>query len=111
MRINTLAFGNLQQRVRLAAASLRWGRGSRYFEDEFIEFNMVDLVPVADHDCNRPRLNVIAPNLSASRAFGGLATQIGLPLEVFKNFLSDKGWLIRFIASDSAPAGDANIVS
>lgn len=111
MRINTLAFGNLQQRVRLAAASLRWGRGSRYFEDEFIEFNMVDLVPVADHDCNRPRLNVIAPNLSASRAFGGLATQIGLPLEVFKNCLSDKGWLIRFISYDSAPAGDDNIVS
>lgn len=111
MRIHSLAFGNLKQRVRLAATSLRWGRGSRYFEDEFIQFNMVDLVPVADRDCNRPRLNVIAPNLSASRAFGGLATQIGLPLEVFKNYLADKGWLIRFISYASAPAEDDNIVS
>jgi hypothetical protein len=111
MRINILAIGSFKQRVRLAATSLRWGRGSRYFEDEYIQFNMVDMVPVADHDCNRPRLNVIAPNLSASRAFGGLATQIGLPLEVFKQCLADKGWLIRFISCASAPAADDNIVS
>jgi hypothetical protein len=97
--------------LKRAARVLISGRESRYYEDEMIGFNLMDLRPVADPDIQSARLNVLAPSLSASASFGGLATQVDLPLQVFKRGLVEKGWRMRFICTGHAPVATDNIVT
>lgn len=111
MRNRVLTEIGIAQRIRLAATVLLRGRQSRYFEDEHIEFNLEDLAGVRDPDVRACRLNVLTPTLSAAEAFGGLATQISLALQVFSHSLSKKGWHIRFISIGNEPARGDNIVT
>jgi hypothetical protein len=101
----------LKARFKRAARIVLSGRESRYFDDEMIGFNLKTLRPVADADIQGDRLNVLLPSLSAQAAFGGLATQVDLPLQVFKHGLVEKGWRMRFICTGPAPAPEDNIVT
>ncbi|MEO1686289.1 MAG: hypothetical protein AAFU61_00105 [Pseudomonadota bacterium] len=82
-----------------------------YYEDELIKFSLTNLVPIVDFNMINPRLNVLLPSLSASGAFGGLATQVDLPLQVFEHSLVDRGWKLRFICTGPAPLPEDNIVN
>lgn len=82
------------------------GRSSRYFDDELIQFNLKKIVPMADENCTSMRLNVLLPSLSASGAFGGLATQVTLPIQMFSHGLAQKGWKLRFISLKSVGDSD-----
>lgn len=101
----------MKARLKRAARVVISGRESQYFDDEMIGFILVDLFPVIDADTKNARLNVLPPSLSASKAFGGLATQVDLPLQVFQHSLVEQGWKIRFICISPAPAPEDNIVN
>jgi hypothetical protein len=100
-----------QARLKRAVRTLISGRESLYFDDEMIGFNLTNLIPVLDSETESPRLNVLLPSLSASRAFGGLATQVDVPLRVFERRLVGLGWELRFICTGAAPPPEDNIVN
>jgi len=92
--------------IKQAIRTLLTGRSSRYFDDELVQFNLKDVVPIADASDSSRRLNVVLPSLSASRAFGGLATQVSLPIQMFSHGLAQMGWKLRFISLDSVSDTD-----
>ncbi|MDF1726886.1 MAG: hypothetical protein P1U53_03955 [Sulfitobacter sp.] len=97
------------ERLRTAARFMVSGRDSRLYEDERIGYNLVQLAPRADADQRTPRLNILTTTLSEGAAFGGLATLIDLPLQVFAKALAPAGWQVRFINLDTAPAAGDDI--
>jgi hypothetical protein len=89
-----------------AIRTILTGRSSRYFDDELIQFNLKEIVPTTDDTCSSMRLNVVLPSLSASGAFGGLTTQVNLPIQMFSHGLAQMGWKLRFISLKSADNTD-----
>jgi O-antigen biosynthesis protein len=100
---------DLAQRLKTAARILLTGRASRYSDDEIVGFLLNDIKPVSDTQSDSPRLTILTPTLSAKAAFGGVATLVELPLQVFKHRLAELGWRVRFVAFGAAPATDDNI--
>ncbi|NNE52436.1 MAG: hypothetical protein HKN30_08530 [Sulfitobacter sp.] len=99
----------LIRRIKRAGRLLLSGRESRFYDDELIGFDLKPLAPVAERAQTGRRLNILTTTLSESAAFGGLATLIDLPLQVFANSLAQAGWRLRFINLDTAPAADDDI--
>jgi hypothetical protein len=100
----------LKSRIRAAARVIKWGRESQYYQDELIGFNFKDLQPTVDAFLQGYRLNILISAISVSGAMGGVATQVEIPLQVFKRNLAHKGWKVRFICVGSAPLAGDNLV-
>jgi O-antigen biosynthesis protein len=100
---------DLAQRLKQATRILTTGRASKYSDDEIVGFLLNDVRPVIDAQSDSPRLTILTPTLSAKAAFGGVATLVELPLQVFRHRLADLGWRVRFVCFDAAPATDDNI--
>jgi hypothetical protein len=101
--------GEVSMWFKQAARTLLTGRSSRYFDDETIQFNLRNIIPTVDESCSAMRLNVLLPSLSASGAFGGLTTQVSLPVQMFAHGLEELGWKLRFISLKPAPSDDDNL--
>lgn len=102
-------FSSLKSRIKTAARYLISGRGSRYFQDEFVGFSIRKLVPLIDEQPHRPRLNIVTPTLSSRASFGGVSTLIEFPLRVFSSSLLASGWRLRFICLGERPSDSDNI--
>lgn len=96
-------------RLKRAIRTLLTGRDSRFFDDELVKFNLRSITPIADDEYLSKRLNIILPSLSASDAFGGLATQIELPIQIYEHGLEKLGWTIRFISAGTPPSDIDNL--
>jgi hypothetical protein len=99
----------LIRRIRKAGRMLLSGRDSLYHADEFVGFDLTPLTPQKDEAAAGPRLNIIVPTLSESAAFGGLATLVDLPLQVFARGLAPEGWRLRFVNLGASPATEDDI--
>jgi O-antigen biosynthesis protein len=100
---------DLTQRLKKAARMLITGRASTYSDDEIVGFLLNDITPACDPRTGGPRLTILSPTLSAKAAFGGVATLVELPLQVFRHRLADLGWRVRFVGFGQPPAPDDNI--
>jgi O-antigen biosynthesis protein len=100
---------DLAHRLKQAARILMTGRVSKYSDDEIVGFLLHDVKPVLDPEPDRPRLTILTPTLSAKAAFGGVATLVELPLQLFKHRLAALGWRVRFVCFDQPPAPGDNI--
>lgn len=99
----------LVPRLKRAARIVLTGRDSAFYEDEMIGFSLKHPVPVRDTALSGRRLNIVTPSISASAAFGGLATLMDLSVSAFKRRLLEQGWQLRFISTEPAPAESDNI--
>lgn len=95
--------------IKQAVRTLLTGRNSRYFDDEIIQFSLKNIVPTVEENCSAMRLNILIPSLSASGAFGGLATQVSLPILMFAHGLGNLGWKLRFISLNPIPEDGDNL--
>lgn len=103
-----MAHREIVQRIRKAARVALTGRASRFADDEAVAFMLNAVVPERDALPGR-RLTVLTPALSARAAFGGVATLVELPLQIFRRALGDKGWSVRFVCFGERPADDDNL--